>query len=98
MEKQKKHTLQRTFIILIILVLTHLFLLHWLNGSDAFAVLTASGQNTPMVTVILAAAFVGLRLYLYLIVPGIVAARIAYWTFDCYVNKQNTDTNTKKAL
>ena len=50
MEKQKKHTLQRTFIILIILVLTHLFLLHWLNGSDAFAVLTASGQNTPMVT------------------------------------------------
>ena len=80
------------------LILTHLFLLYWLNGSDAFAVLTASGQNTPMVTVILAAAFVGLRLYLYLIVPGIVVARIAYWTFDYYADKANTDANTKKAL
>ncbi|BBM87861.1 hypothetical protein [Candidatus Uabimicrobium amorphum] len=90
MEKDKKHRPYRIFITLIALVFTHIFLLYWLSSGDAFAVLTASGQNTPTVTILTAAVFIGLRLYLYLLVPGVVAARIAYWAFDKYVHRSQT--------
>jgi len=60
-------------------------MLRWMDGSNAFAVLTASGNETPMWTTVGAMAFVGLRLYLYLVVPGMAAARMgaATWRWYC---------------
>ena len=52
---------RRTVLTIIVLVVVHYALLRWLDGGNAFAVLTASGKNTPIVTTVAAMTFVGLR-------------------------------------
>jgi len=66
---------RRTIVAVILLVVVHYALLRWMDGSNAFAVLTASGQNAPMLTTLGAMTLVGLRMYLYLVVPGMAIAR-----------------------
>ena len=75
---------RRTIVTVILLVAIHYALLCWLDGSSAFAVLTSSGNNTPMVTTVAAMTFVGLRLYLYLVVPGMAVARLCSATLRWY--------------
>ena len=75
---------RRTIVVVILLIAVHYALLRWLDGSSAFAVLTSSGNNTPMVTTVAAMSFVGLRLYLYLVVPGMAVARMCSATLRWY--------------
>ena len=75
---------RRTIVVIMLLIAVHYALLRWLDGSSAFAVLTSSGNNTPMVTTVAAMSFVGLRLYLYLIVPGMAVARLCSATLRWY--------------
>ena len=77
-------TYRRTIVVVILLIAVHYALLRWLDGSSAFAVLTSSGNNTPMVTTVAAMTFVGLRLYLYLVVPGMAVARMCSATLRWY--------------
>ena len=81
---------RRTIVTVILLIAVHYALLRWLDGSSAFAVLTASGKNTPMVTTAAAMAFVGLRLYLYLVVPGMAVARMCSATLRWYSQQEST--------
>jgi len=75
---------RRTIIAVLVLIAVHYALLRWMDGSNAFGVLTASGANTPMMTSVAAMAFVGLRLYLYLVVPGMAVARLCSATLRWY--------------
>ena len=75
---------RRTIITVILLIVVHYALLRWMDGSNAFAVLTSSGNNTPMLTTVAAMSFVGLRLYLYLVVPGMAVARLCSATLRWY--------------
>ena len=77
-------TYRRTIVIVMLLIAVHYALLRWLDGSSAFAVLTSSGNNTPMVTTVAAMSFVGLRMYLYLVVPGMAVARMCSATLRWY--------------
>ena len=85
-----KKSYRRTIVAIILLVVVHYALLRWMDGSKAFAVLTASGQNTPMLTTLGAMTLVGLRMYLYLVVPGMAIARLGNATLRWYVD-QNCD-------
>ena len=91
MSSKKETTLlqsyRRTVLTIIVLVVVHYILLRWMDGSNAFAVLTASGKDTPAVTTVAAMTFVGLRLYLYLVVPGMAMARIGTATLRWYDKK-----------
>ncbi len=89
MNKKKKETTlgqsyRRTIITVIVLIAVHYVLLRCMDGSNAFAVLTSSGNNTPMVTSVAAMSFVGLRMYLYLVVPGMAVARMCSATLRWY--------------
>ncbi|MDB2687107.1 hypothetical protein N9Y42_07825 [Mariniblastus sp.] len=75
---------RRTIVVVILLIAVHYALLRWLDGNSAFAVLTSSGNDTPMVTTVAAMAFVGLRMYLYLVVPGMAVARMCSATLRWY--------------
>lgn len=79
---------RRTIITIVVLVAIHYALLRWMDGSNAFAVLTASGKNTPMLTTIAAMSFVGLRMYLYLVVPGMAVARLGSATLRWYSQQE----------
>ena len=87
-KKKNKPTLgqsyRRTIITVVLLIAVHYVLLRWMDGSNAFAVLTSSGNNTPMITSVAAMAFIGLRLYLYLVVPGMAVARVCSATLRWY--------------
>ena len=91
MSKKKETTLfqtyRRTVLTIIVLVIVHYTLLCWLDGSNAFAILTASGKDTPALTTLAAMTFVGLRMYLYLVVPGMAMARIGSATLRWYGEK-----------
>jgi len=89
-ETTLRQSYQRTILTIIALVIAHYALLRWLDGSNAFAILTASGKNTPTLTTVGAMTFVGLRLYLYLVVPGMAIARLGAATLRWYRN--NTPT------
>ena len=94
MSKKKKEialgqSFRRTIITVILLVAVHYALLCWMDGSNAFAVLTASGKNTPMITSIASMSFIGLRMYLYLVVPGMAAARLCSATLRWYSQQEN---------
>jgi len=65
----------------------NLFLALQPNGSNAFAVLTASGQNAPILTTVGAMTLVGLRMYLYLVVPGMAIARLGSATLRWYADR-----------
>jgi len=78
---------RRTFAAIILLSLVNYVLLRWMDGSNAFGVLTASGKNTPVVTTVAAMAMIGLRMYLYLIVPGMAAARLGSATLRWYADR-----------
>ena len=78
---------RRTFVAVILLVVVHYALLRWMDGSNAFAVLTASGQNAPLLTTLGAMSMVGLRMYLYLVVPGMAIARLGNATLRWYVDR-----------
>ena len=78
---------RRTFVAVILLVVVHYALLRWMDGSNAFAVLTASGQNAPVLTTVGAMALIGLRMYLYLVVPGMAIARLGNATLRWYVDR-----------
>lgn len=80
---------RRTILTVIVLVIVQYVLLRWMDGSNAFAVLTASGKNTPMLTTVGAMTLIGLRLYLYLIVPGMAAARLGSATLRWYADKDS---------
>lgn len=84
---------RRTIVTVVLLIAVHYALLRWMNGSNAFAVLTSSGNNTPPVTTVAAMTFVGLRLYLYLVVPGMAVARMCSATLRWYSQQA-----TKEAL
>ena len=75
---------RRTILVVMLLIAIHYALLRWLDGSSAFAVLTSSGNNTPVVTTVAAMTFIGLRLYLYLVVPGMAVARLCSATLRWY--------------
>lgn len=79
---------RRTIITIILLVALHYGLLRWMDGSNAFAVLTASGKDTPMLTTIASMSFVGLRMYLYLVVPGMAIARLGSATLRWYSQRE----------
>ena len=53
---------RRTLITIILLVIVHYGLLRWMDGSNAFGVLTASGKNTPLLTTLAAMTMIGLRM------------------------------------
>jgi len=78
---------RRTIVAVILLVVVHYALLRWMDGSNAFAVLTASGQNAPMLTTLGAMTLVGLRMYLYLVVPGMAIARLGNATLRWYADR-----------
>jgi len=78
---------RRTVVTVILLVIAQYVLLRWMDGSNAFAVLTASGKNTPMLTTLGAMTLIGLRVYLYLIVPGMAAARLGSATLRWYADQ-----------
>ena len=78
---------RRTIVTIVLLVAVHYLLLRWIDGNNAFAVLTASGKDTPMLTTLGAMTLIGLRLYLYLIVPGMAAARLGNATLRWYADK-----------
>ncbi len=84
MSDKKKYHPYKVLLAPIVLILAHLILWHWLDSSNAFAVLTSSGENTPISTLLAALIFVSLRLCLYLIVPGILVANMGGWIFDRY--------------
>ena len=79
---------RRTLITIILLVVVHYGLLRWMDGSNAFGVLTASGKNTPLLTTLAAMTMIGLRMYLYLIVPGMAAARLGNATLCWYADRR----------
>ena len=81
----------RTIATVLLLIAIHYALLRWMDGSNAFAVLTASGKDTPMLTTIAAMTFVGLRLYLYLVVPGMAIARLGNATLRWYAERETPD-------
>ena len=87
-KKKKEITLgqsyRRTILTVLVLVAVHYALLRWMDGSSAFAVLTSSGKDTPMITSVAAMSFVGLRMYLYLVVPGMAVARMCSATLRWY--------------
>ena len=83
---------RRTIVVVIMLIAVHYALLRWLDGGNAFAVLTSSGNNTPMVTTVAAMSFVGLRLYLYLVVPGMAVARMCSATLRWYSQQADKAT------
>ena len=92
MSKKSKNTsigksYRRTIVTIILLVVVHYALLRWIDGNNAFAVLTASGKDTPMLTTFGAMTLIGLRLYLYLIVPGMAAARLGNATLSWYADQ-----------
>ena len=78
---------RRTIVAVILLVVVHYALLRLMDGSNAFAVLTASGQNAPMLTTLGAMTLVGLRMYLYLVVPGMAIARLGNATLRWYADR-----------
>ena len=89
MSKKKKETTlgqsyRRTILTVIALVAIHYALLRWMDGSSAFAVLTSSGKDTPLITSVAAMTFIGLRMYLYLVVPGMAVARMCSATLRWY--------------
>ena len=49
---------------------------HWLAANDVVAVLLAGGGNAPYLHVILALVFVLLRIFVFLILPGIIAREL----------------------
>ena len=79
---------RRTIITVVLLIAVHYALLRWMDGSSAFSVLTSSGNNTPMVTTAAAMTFVGLRMYLYLVVPGMAVARMCSATLRWYSQQE----------
>ena len=94
-KKKNKPTLgqsyRRTIITVVLLIAVHYVLLRWMDGSNAFAVLTSSGNNTPMITSVAAMAFIGLRLYLYLVVPGMAVARVCSATLRWYSQQSGNE-------
>ena len=78
---------RRTIVAVILLIAVHYVLLRWMDGSNAFAVLTASGQNAPLLTTLGAMTLVGLRMYLYLVVPGMAIARLGNATLRWYADQ-----------
>lgn len=87
---------RRTIVTIILLVVVHYVLLRWMDGSNAFGVLTASGKNTPLLTTLGAMTLIGLRMYLYLIVPGMAMARVGSATLRWYADQQLEPHATKK--
>ena len=79
-----RQSYRRTILTVIVLVAVHYALLRWMDGSSAFAVLTSSGNNTPTITTVAAMSFIGLRLYLYLVVPAMAVARMCSATLRWY--------------
>ena len=94
-KKKKEMTLgqsyRRTIITVVVLIAVQYALLRWMDGSNAFAVLTSSGNNTPMMTSVAAMSFVGLRLYLYLVVPGMAVARMCSATLRWYSQQESNE-------
>lgn len=86
---------RRTILAIILLVVVHYVLLRWMDGSNAFGVLTASGNNTPLLTTLGAMSLIGLRMYLYLIVPGMAMARVGSATLRWYADQQLEPHATK---
>lgn len=80
---------RRTIVTIILLIAVHYVLLRWVDGSNAFAVLTSSGKDTPMMTTLGAMTLIGLRMYLYLFVPGMAAARLGNATLRWYADKSS---------
>ena len=94
-KKKKETTLgqsyRRTIITVILLIAVHYVLLRCMDSSNAFAVLTSSGNDTPVATSVAAMSFIGLRMYLYLVVPGMAAARICSATLRWYSQRANNE-------
>ena len=94
-KKKKETTLgqsyRRTIITVILLIAVHYVLLRCMDGSNAFAVLTSSGKDTPVATSVAAMSFIGLRMYLYLVVPGMAAARICSATLRWYSQRTSNE-------
>lgn len=84
---------RRTIVTIVLLVAVHFALLCWMNGSNAFGVLTASGKDTPMLTTFAAMTFIGLRMYLYLVVPGMAVARLASATLRWYSQQEGVEAS-----
>ena len=96
MSKKKKETTlgqsyRRTILTVIALVAIHYALLRWMDGSSAFAVLTSSGKDTPMIISVAAMTFIGLRMYLYLVVPGMAVARMCSATLRWYSQQESNE-------
>jgi hypothetical protein len=66
-------TLKLTLVSAVAVVVIHLALKHWMAASDVVSVLFARGGAAPRLDVVLALAFVLLRIFVFLILPGIVA-------------------------
>ncbi len=61
---------------IIVLVVLHFVLLHWLAERDVVSVIFSAGQHTPSWMMASAGAFLLVRLLLLLFLPGMILSRI----------------------
>jgi hypothetical protein len=64
------------------LLLLHHALMRWLAAENVVASILSAGEHTPGSTLMLAAFFVALRLFVLLVLPGLLLCRLGLWVFD----------------
>ena len=56
--------------------------MRWLVAENVVASILSAGEHTPGSTLMLAALFVLLRLFVLLILPALLLCRLGLWVFD----------------
>lgn len=64
------------------LLLLHYALMRWLVAENVVASILSAGEHTPGSTLVLAAFFVVLRLFVLLVLPALLLCRLGLWGFD----------------
>ena len=75
---------------IIVLLIVHTLLWHWLMANDAAASLFSSGPKNSVVIFIGVLVFMASRMFLYLIAPGYVAALLVGKLMSC-AGQSNTN-------
>ncbi|MSR64806.1 MAG: hypothetical protein EXS18_03385 [Verrucomicrobiae bacterium] len=82
--KSVKRFLLVLVIEVVVLVLLHTFLIHWLSAGNVVAVILAGGAHTPKLMLATAGLFLLVRLFAVLFLPGFLLARVGQFLFERY--------------
>lgn len=69
------------------LLLLHHTLMRWLVAENVVASILSAGEHTPGSTLMLAAFFVALRLFVLLVLPARLLCRLGLWVFDSALDR-----------